>query len=239
MQGQLSKEPRGKAWDRLVGLFISSNVTIILKSLTPSEPGQDSWFDLAVTQKEMLGARYLIQKELDDEVNAQKAKAENEKTLGLPPTPTPPIAPKSETPEEKRFFDAMRNLASVRSDDTKFVVEQLITRGRVSSEMPIKLHTINSIAKSLAPLTPANSCNITKKWACPMSGGKIGDRCICPNLGVGKAGLRQVSEFCSGAISNCRFNISYPVGTPCNCAQDFQLLGRIPYGNFVPRPVRQ
>jgi hypothetical protein len=223
-----------KVWDALTDEFISPGVSQILKTLTPPKVGE-SWIDLAKTKKEMLGARYLMQKEADDAKKAEQLKSENEKALGLPPSD---VETKKDSPEQERFFKAMRSLASARSDDTGFVVDQLIRRGRKVSESPVSLSTINEVAKKLAPLTPPNSCAIPPgKWSCPMDQGSIGGACGCPGIGNGVGALRPVSEYCSGAVSNCRLNYNLPVGTPCNCNADFQQInGPIPWGRIVKRP---
>lgn len=224
-----------KVWDAISDTFLTPQISVLLKTLTPAQFGQ-SWLDLAKTKQEVLGARYLIQKDADDAAKAKQLKSENEKALGLPPSG---IEVKPDSQEEERFFKAMRSIASAKSDDTGFVVDQLISRGRKSSENPIRPETVKLIAKKLAPLTPPNSCVVAPgKWACPMDVGVIGGACGCPGIGDGKAGLRQVSEFCSGAISNCRLNQSLPIGTPCNCDADFQhIKGPIPWGRIVKRPI--
>ncbi|NWE70395.1 hypothetical protein HX857_16985 [Pseudomonas gingeri] len=223
-----------KVWDALTDEFISPGVSQILKSLTPAKVGK-SWIDLAETKKEMLGARYLMQKEADDAKKAEQLKSENEKTLGLSPSD---VKTKENNPEQERFFKAVRGLASARSDDTGFVVDQLISRGQKTSENPISLSTIKAIVKKLAPLTPPNACAIPPgKWSCPMGQGSIGGACGCPGIGNGVGALRPLSEYCSGAIANCRLSVDLPVGTPCNCNADFQQIkGPIPWGRIVKRP---
>jgi len=227
-----------KAWDRLVEM-LPAGLGQLLKLLTPSELGTDSWLDFAETKREMLGARYLIEEELQEKIRARTEIKENEKKLGLPPTIEPPNAPVQPVPEQNRFNNAMRELASAKGPEVGQLVAVLLERGSRSHEFSIEEDTIETIAEKIRKLAPPNACVVSRtKWSCPIFGGKVGDVCFCPELGRGYAGLRQMSEFCIGAISKCRFDSSYPVGTPCNCAQDYQIQGFIPYGRIVARPRR-
>jgi len=224
-----------KLWDRLKGLFVSNVVGSLLKSLTPSESGT-TVFDSAKTPQEMKGVRYDLEQDL------LKAKAEklkngdalknNENTLQLNPSEIRIF----DGGEGVRFQKAMRDLASLRSADAAFVVDQLMTRGRRDSELPISSETIGKIVLRLQAITPANACNIPPRgWSCPLYGSKLTDGCMCPGLGIGKAKLLPVSEFCSGATTNCRLSTSLPVGTPCNCNADFRISGPIPFGKVIDR----
>lgn len=226
----------GKALDRLKGLFINDIVLTTLKLLAPMEPGTDSWLDQAKTKEEMKGARRLLEKELEDSANAPKVKAENERILGLPVTPSPPLEQEIDNNESKKFFRSLASLAAAKSDDTAYVFNQFLTRGRRSSEYPLTNETLRTVSKSIGMFAPPNACIVNKRWACPMTGGTMGAQCMCPGIGAGRQGIRPMSEFCDGAVSKCRFNMSFPVGTACNCDEDFRIRGPIPYGNIVPRP---
>jgi len=190
-----------KAWDRLKRQIpIPNGVAEILKSLSPTDFGKESWLDLAKTKQEMLGARRLLQLEDEQKASADRQKADNERMLGLPVTPKIPEQPAQEPPEQKRFLTAMRGIASAKSDDVAFVFDQLLRRSRPESDFPLSDATLSSVVRVLAPLTPANACRVTARWACPMVGGKIGEACTCPGLGNGTQVVREMSEFCSGAL---------------------------------------
>ncbi|MDT8992733.1 hypothetical protein RQP54_17810 [Curvibacter sp. APW13] len=115
-----------------------------------------------------------------------------------------------------------------------------------------QLRALHTAAERLDRLRPANGCSVDnggRREVCMLSSMPQGQACLCPRLTLegydqrvwikGVSVHKPLSAVCETALQRCELPSPGPLGTPCMCVPNIDLMGPWPVGRVVPaRPMR-
>ncbi|HYD61252.1 MAG TPA: hypothetical protein VEC35_12890 [Noviherbaspirillum sp.] len=191
-----------KLWD------LTGPIGELYDALAP-EPIGLSPLDKAKNKDEMRALKHLMeQEERDLSEKNRKALEENEKKL---------------IPEQLRFEKAIVGIASLKSDDFKYVTAYTLVRSRRGTPVPIGDDMKSQIVKVLSSAAPANACEIQNGSVCMLFGIAQGKSCYCPRFRpdrtwvpvLGKAVKRPLGKYCRSGQAFEKLVVAVPEGATC------------------------